>query len=185
MLAAYEAVGHYNPNDGPPGNNPTDQGAQVPDALGYLKVTGMQGVKVAAYGDIDVTNTEKIKVAIAEFGCVDAGVNLPNSAMTQFNAGPAEGESCPVWDVVANDGGIDGGHSVLLCGYNDKGFFLWSWGQLVLCTNAWWAKYGGEAWAAVSQEWLNAASGNDPEGVDKEVLGAEFLSVTGQNPFPA
>jgi hypothetical protein len=183
VLKAYEKVGHFNPNDGPPGQNPTDQGAQVPDGLKYLQNTGMAGHKIAGYGDIAVNATAKIKTAIAEFGYVSTGVNLPNSAMDQFNAGPPAGEEYPVWDVVADDGGIDGGHCVVMCGYNAKGFLIWTWDAVVLVTYAWWAKYGGEAWAVLSHDWVNAATGKDPEGVDTAALGAEFQAVTGTNPF--
>lgn len=184
-LTAYEVVGHFNPDAGPPGKNPTDNGAQVPDALAYLQKTGMCGHKIAGYGDIDVSAAGKIQLAIAEFGSVSVGVNLPASAMAQFDAGPADGEQVPVWDVTEDDGGIDGGHCVVLAGYDARGFYLFTWGAVVLCTYAWWLRYGGEAWAVISSDWVSAATGKDPEGVDMTVLGAEFEAVTGVNPFRA
>jgi hypothetical protein len=178
-LLAYEIVGHFNPKAGPPGNNPTDNGAQIPDALQYLKVKGMCGVTIAAYGDVEHVQTGKIKTAIWEFGAVSFGVNLPTSAMTQFNNGQA-------WDYNPKlNNSIEGGHCVLGVGYNPSGFLAFTWGGLVLITWTWWAQFGAEAWPVVSHEWINKHTGVDPEGVDLAVLGTEFRAETGHNPFPA
>lgn len=183
VLKAYEAVGNFDPSQGGPGNNPTDQGAQVPDALGYLQKTGMLGSdgqvhKIAGYGQIDVTQRSRLQTAIWELGGLSIGINMPGSAMTQFNAGQ-------YWDVVADDGGNDGGHCTYVCGYNAVGYQLWTWNKLWFMTYAFWDKYVEEAWAVISQDWVNRASGKDPDGVDIVTLGAEFQAITGTNPFPA
>jgi hypothetical protein len=178
VLAAYEKVGKFNPSDGPPGENPTDQGATVPAALAYLKKTGMTGHKIAAYGEVDVTEIAKIRTAIWEFGGVSIGLNLPNSAMTQFNAGKD-------WFVDTADESIDGGHCVYVCGYNANGFMLWTWDKLIYMDIGFWNVFVEEAWAPISKDWVNKTTGEDPDGVNLVTLGAEFLAITGQNPFPA
>jgi hypothetical protein len=184
VLQAYEAVGNFNPDDGPPGSNPTDNGAQIGDALRYLQNEGMCGHTIAGYGQIDTGAVEKIKTAISEFGCADFGVNLPKSAMTQFEQGADAGVT-PVWEYdPAADNSIDGGHCVLAAGYTTTGFLIFTWSQVVLVTWAWWARFGGEAWTVISHDWVNSVTGKDPEGVDLAVLGKEFQDVTGQNPFP-
>lgn len=184
VLAEYETTG-FDPNAGPPGSNPTDQGWTVAAALAYLQATGLAGHKIAAYGQLqNLADHNSVMVCVAEFGYLSIGINLPNSAMSQFNSGPPAGQQYPVWDVVANDGGIDGGHCVCVCGYNATGPLLWTWGSVVQMTWAFWDKYVEEAWPVVSNDWVNAASGKDPEGVDLVTLGAEFQAVTGQNPFP-
>ena len=128
VLAAYEQSGYQ------PGSPSTDQGWTVEAALGYLKTTGMSGHTIAGYGQLTVSSVDELKTAIDEFGGVDFGVNLPNSAMDQFNAGQD-------WDVVANDGGIDGGHCICSCGYNSTGIQVWTWGKLITMTWAFAAKY--------------------------------------------
>ncbi len=178
VLAEYEAIGGFNPNDGPPGNNPTDQGATVASALGYLKKTGLVGRKIAAYGDIEVAEHAKIRTAIWEFGGVVIGLNLPNTAMTQFNNGQN-------WTVDLSDESIDGGHCVYVVGYNPNGYMLWTWDKLIYMTTGFWNCFVMEAWAPISTYWVDKATGEDPDGVDLVSLGAEFLAVTGQNPFPA
>jgi hypothetical protein len=179
-LTAYEASG-FDPAQGGPGQNPTDNGWTVADAFSYLQHYGMAGHKIALYGQVPADDSAKMQTAIWEFGCLSVGVNLPNIAMTQFNA-----SSAPVWDVVADDGGIAGGHCVLFAGYDSGFWYAYTWNAVVRITPAWWAKYGIEAWAPVSADWVSTASGKDPAGVDKYVLGQEFADVTGgANPFPA
>jgi len=176
-LRAYEVVGHFNPAAGPSGSNPTDNGCLIPDGLSYLKKTGMAGVTIAGYGDVEHIQTGKIRTAIHEFGCVSFGVNLPASAMTQFNNGQA-------WAYDPSlDNSIEGGHCVLAVGYNSSGFLVLTWGGVVLATYEWWAHFGAEAWPVVSQDWVNKATGKDPEGVNLVTLGTEFRAETGHNPF--
>lgn len=172
-LAAYTAVTGFNPKD-----PNTDQGALISDGLAYLRKTGLAGVKIAAYGQVAVGSMDKIKLAVAEFGAVSIGLNFPNSAMDQFN------NSQP-WDVVPDDGGIDGGHCVIVCGYDATYLYVYTWGAIQKVTYAFWAKYVEEAWPVVTQVWVNTTTGLDPEGVDLGVLGSEFTAVTGQpSPFP-
>jgi hypothetical protein len=176
VLRGYETTG-FNPNAGPPGSNPTDNGTVIADGLSYLMKTGMSSHVIAGYGEVPVRDHGKVKVAVAEFGAVSIGISLPNSALDQFDAGQD-------WDVVADDGGIDGGHCVLVCGYDATGYDLWTWDRRIRMTEAFWDRYVEEAWAVISHDWVSAVTGRDPEGVDVATLGAEFAAVTGTNPFP-
>lgn len=178
VLQAYEQSG-FNPNAGPPGSNPTDQGWMVSDALALLKNSGMSGHRIAGYGQLaSVKDHTAVMTCAAEFGYLSIGINLPQSAMDAVNAGRL------VWDV-EGDGTIIGGHCTCVCGYTATGPVVWTWGLLVQVTWSFWDTYVEEAWPVVSQDWVSAASGKDPEGVDLVTLGAEFAAVTGQNPFPA
>lgn len=171
-LAAYAVVGGFNPNAGPPGSNPTDNGATVQSALGYLRKTGVSGFKIAAFGELNVKDLNEIKLGICQFGAVSLGINLPNSAMTQFNTGQP-------WTPV-NGSPIDGGHCVIAVGYDADWVYVVTWGQIQKMSWAFWAEYVEEAWAVIDALWANA------EGLDKHALGAEWAALTRQaNPFPA
>jgi hypothetical protein len=177
-LDEYTVIGGFNPDAGPPGENPTDNGATVQSALEYLQKTGLAGHKVAMFGELDVKNLNQLKQSVYEFGTVCIGINLPVSAMTQFNAGQP-------WTPVAGSA-IDGGHCVIVVGYDANWVYVVSWGKVQPMSWAFWAEYVEEAWAIVSADWVSAMSGQDPDGVNKETLGAEFAAVTGKpNPFPA
>ena len=175
-LAEYSAVTGFNPNAGPPGSNPTDQGALIQDGLADLRKNGLAGQKIAAFARVTQTDQAEVKTALAELGAVSLGVNFPQSAMDQFDAGQP-------W-TVSGDATILGGHCIIAFGYDAQYVHVVSWGKVVPATWEWLAAYCEEAWAVVSAEW--AGKGRDPEGVDLAGLGAEFAALTGDpNPFPA
>lgn len=177
VIDAYTALTGFDPNAGPPGNNPTDQGTNIQDALGYWLRTGIAGHRIDAFASVDVANLDLVKNAVALLGSLSIGINLPQSAEDQFNAGHA-------WDVVADDGGILGGHCVAIVGYDASGLYAVTWGKVQRLTYAFWRTYVEEAWSPISREWVNAM-GVDPEGVGLYGLGQDFAELTGQpNPFP-
>lgn len=169
---------HFNPNAGPSGNNPTDNGATIQSALNYLRKTGMAGNKLAAFAELSVSNMAKVKQAVYLFGCLSIGINLPDSAMQQFNAGQP-------WTPVKGSA-IDGGHCVIVVGYDADWIYVVTWGQVQKMSYAFWAEYVEEAWAPVSRAWVSLVTGHDPAGVNLVSLGEEFAQVTKQpDPFPA
>lgn len=174
VLKEYEKSG-FRPSDGSPGNNPTDQGWTCADALAYLKKHGMAGHKIAAYGQVSYTDHKKVMLCISEFGYASLGVNLPQSAMDQFNAGQP-------WTVSGN-ATIIGGHCITACGYTPAGPVIWTWGGRVQLTWAWLDTYTSEFWPVVSQDWVNSISQKDPAGVSRAALVTEWESAVGQNPF--
>lgn len=180
VVTGAEAVSVYSAQTGyDPSTGANDNGDTVQNGLDYMRKTGFSGHKVAAFAQLDITNLEDVKLAVSEFGAVDLALNFPSSAMGQFNSGQE-------WDVVANDGGSLGGHCVLLVAYDDTSMTVVTWGKLQKMTYAFFVKYFVEAWALISEAWVNNASGRDPEGVDKYAFGTQFAALTGQpNPFPA
>lgn len=171
-LAAYSAVTGFDPNAGPPGQNPTDQGAQVQDGLNYLRKSGLAGWKIAAFAELDVKNLTEIKQGTAEFGCLSIGINLPVSAMDQFN------NSQP-WTPVPGSA-IDGGHCVQVVGYDSAWVYVVTWGAIQRMSWSFWEQYVEEAWAIISKDWVSKT------GLSLTAFGEEFAAMTGQaNPFPA
>lgn len=172
-LAAYSQMTGFDPSD-----PSTDQGDTLQNGLDFMRKYGFGGHKIAAFAQLDINNMDDIKLAVAEFGAVDLAMNFPAVAMDQFNAGKP-------WDVVSNDGGIEGGHCVLLVGYTDAYLYVVTWGKIQKVSYAFFKKYFVEAWALISHDWVNSQTGKDPEGVDLAAFGAQFAALTGQpNPFP-
>lgn len=181
-IASYSRVTGYDPNAGPPGNNPTDQGTMLQTGLEDLQKVGFGGHVIAMFAQLDPRNINDVKLAVSEFGIVSIGIAFPNSAMTQFDNGQP-------WDVVQG-ATIEGGHCVVVAGYDDTYLYVYTWGKAQKMTYAFWNTYcagnGGEAWAVISKDWVSLATGQDPEGVDTHALGAQFAALTGKpNPFPA
>lgn len=145
-LADYSALTGFNPND-----PNTDQGTEVRASMGYRRDTGLIAAdgnrhKIDAYVSIDPKDFDLMIRCVYAFGAVGIGFEVPNSIWNQWSAGA-------VWDVVANDGGIDGGHYVPIVGYPavDRATFV-TWGKRTVMSRAFYEKYNDEAWVALTKE---------------------------------
>lgn len=175
VLRGYESIG-FDPNAGPSGDNPTDQGSLLTQGLDYLVSQGMQGVKIDAYAEIDVHDVNLLKTALAELGPVDLALSLPASAEDQFAAGQP-------W-TYTGDQNILGGHCVTGVGYDDKYLYIHTWGQVQKVEWQFYMAYFNQAFALVSREWINSTSTLDPEHVNLASLGDAFAQISGgSNPF--
>ena len=181
ILSAYEDISGYQP-----GNPDTDNGAVIQDVLGYWRRVGIGGHRCLAFAQVAVSDHTEVQQAILLFGSIDLGLNVPQSAVDQFNAGQP-------WEVIADDGGIAGGHSVEGVGYrwtsavatDPTGVWLVTWGAVTHMSWSFWDRYVEEAWIVVLPEWLNA-QGVDPQGIDLYALGQDLSALVGEpNPFPS
>lgn len=162
ILKYYEQWDGYNPAD-----PSTDQGGIELDVLNKWKAQGFAGHALDAYADVNVKNVTEIKQAINLFGGLYIGMEVPNFIMASIPT---------VWDVTANDGGIDGGHCVFVYGYDATGPQFISWGSVYTMTWAFWAKYVDEAHALLSPDFLGA-NGLDPEGFNLAQLQADLADI--------
>ena len=171
ILVAYSAITGYDPTQTDVnGNNPTDNGAAITDVLAYWQNTGIAGHRILGWAQIDQTNLEAVEQAIYLFGAVDIGVNLPTSAMEQTNDGKA-------WDVVADDGGIEGGHSIPNFGYGAVGTNCVTWAMRQEMTWPWFSKYCDEAYAVITQDWINSATGLAPNSLNLSALQTDLNAL--------
>jgi len=170
VLGAYSAITGFDPAE--PG---TDRGTVIEDALSWWrKGQGLAGHAIVAYASVDVSNATEVKQAVSLFGGLSVGFNFPASAMAQFNAGQP-------WDVVRGSR-LEGGHCVLVGGYDAQYFTCVTWGAVQRMTPAFWRHYVDEAWVVINDEMAGHLS---RYGIGLHALGEEFASLTGQaNPFP-
>lgn len=174
VIGLYSAVTGYNPDD-----PSSDTGAYCQDVLNYWRKNGIGGGhQIVAFASVDVGNPTEVKQAINLFGEVYLGFNFPASAMDQFNAGKP-------WDVVKGSR-IEGGHCVIVGGYDATYLAAVTWGATQLMTPAFWAKYVDEAYVIITRDWVDQQTGNDAAGINLYALGQDFATLTGQaNPIPA
>jgi len=161
ILKAYEQWDGYDPTD-----PSTDQGGVELDVLTNWRKNGLRGHHILAFADPAVANLTEIKQSIALFGGVYIGMQVPNFIMADIPE---------LWDVVANDGGIDGGHCVFVCGYDGSGFTFISWGKVYKMTAAYWNKYVDEAHTVLGAGWINA--GKTPGGFALAQLQADLNAI--------
>lgn len=176
VIGVYSAITGYDPAD-----PSTDQGAEMQAVREYWRKTGLtlggQPHQILLFAEIDHTDLDLVKWTLDEFGMVGLGVNFPDSAMKQFNAGEP-------WTVVkgAQD---EGGHAIALVGWDKDYAYVLTWGQVQKVAWSWWKKYVEEAWGAFSTERVNAVSGTTETAQTLYQLGQQFQRLTDQpNPVP-
>jgi hypothetical protein len=162
-------------NPGFPGE---DNGMDIQTLLEYLVTTGgPDGVKAVAFAQVDHTDAEEVKAAIALFGSVWTGVNVLAVNQQQFSA------SQP-WDYDPASP-VDGGHSVLTGGYGaggsgalggDEKFITWA--AETSFTDAYWANECEEAWAVIWPEHLGSRF--FLAGIDRDQLRQDYEDITGR-----
>lgn len=180
VIAASETIGLYSAITGYDPHDPnTDQGTNMQDALTWWRKTGVfRGHRIAAFAAVDLTDWDEIENAVDLFGHVSIGFNFPDSAMDQFNQGRP-------WTVVKGSP-VDGGHCVMLIGYDQDWLYVVTWGQVQKMDRAFWAAYVDEAWVPITQDAINAkGAGAFGNVISLSALGAAFAELTDSaNPFP-
>ena len=164
VLALYSAETGFNPND-PSSDQGTDEGSDCQ----FMCTTGLLGHKANATGFVNPQNISHLKWCIQLFGGCKFGVNFPQSAMDQFNAGQP-------WTAVQNDGGIIGGHDVLGVKYDGTWFYVITWGQVQQVAPAWILKYAEEAHVLLFADWIED-NGTAPSGFNLDALIAALQQI--------
>lgn len=166
-LANYSAITGFNQNAGPSGDNDTDEGTDMGDLAHFWQHTGIvdsNGVhhKVVAVMDLNPGDLRELWLASYLFQSVGLGFNIPQSAIDQTQAGQP-------WAVVANDGGIQGGHYVPAVGRVAGGNgLIVTWGQLQQITPGFYQKYNNQGIVALSEDMMVNAKSID--GFDDALL---------------
>lgn len=165
MMTIGDALRYYEDFDGyDPANPDSDQGGVLLDVLNRWHQQGINGHTVTAFALVDHANLTEVKQALALFGPLYTGLQFPNSAWGQST-----------W-TITTDTSIDGGHCVVLVGYNTVGPVAISWGALYQMTWAFFSRYFDEVYAAISPDWFEA-SGVDPTGLNLAQLTADLSEI--------
>lgn len=130
-----------------------DTGLAETNVLQTWQGSGLFGTKIEAFAPVNHRKKNTIKNAVAYYGACYLGVQLPESAQQQFNVG---GES--TWSPVQGSP-IEGGHCIVAVGYDTDGIQIVTWGQVVTCTEGWISEYVDEAYAIISQQFVEAGHG--------------------------
>jgi hypothetical protein len=161
-ISDYSAVTGYNPHAplDADGQNPTDNGTNVREALKYRRKTGLIDAdgkrhKIGAFVAIELGNVDELLEAVYLFGSVGIGLRFPNSAMDQFNHNKP-------WSVVPGPDPTEGHYVPIVA--NRQYLECISWGRIQPMTVEFFKKYCDEAWAILSPEMLRADK--SPEGFD-------------------
>jgi hypothetical protein len=175
ITATYSAVSGY-----VPGDPSTDNGADMQTVLQYLKTTGMTDTagtthQVAGYALFSDPSAEMLLGQVLNlFGTVYVGIDCPQSAEQQFADGVP-------WTYVPGSAAA-GGHCIVLQHRYPAGAevdideFV-TWGALQRANFGFTGHYAAEAYAVVSQDWIDV-NGTSITGFDLQQLLADMDDVT-------
>lgn len=171
VLRAYSDVTGY-----VPGNEATDQGTEVREALKYRRDTGIldsKGTahKIGAFVKLEPGNTEHLLEALYLFGAVGIGIRFPESAWAQFDAGIP-------WRIVSGSA-IEGGHYIPLVARRYR-LVCVTWGKLQEMTLGFYRKHADEAWGILSEDMLK--EGKTIHGFDLPALNDALQAVGSEAP---
>lgn len=168
VLADYSAVTGY-----VRGEPSTDQGTDVREALKYRRTTGLLDAtgrrhRIGAFVALEPGNVEQLEQAMYLFGAAAIALNLPQSAMDQFESGKS-------WSNVAGSS-IVGGHYVPGVAVRSAAGILGriglsrmieiiTWGQVQPMTMAFYERYNAQTFAVLSEE-IIGADGKSLDGFD-------------------
>lgn len=117
--------------------------------------------KIIAFFEVDPRNTEDVMRTINECGLAYIGFEVPSSIF-------ANGEPPAVWTVEPNST-IEGGHAVVLVGYDKDGPTVISWGKKYKMTWDFFRHYTDECYAIIDHAWVTS-TGKTPLNLSVEEL---------------
>ena len=124
-----------------------DKGAVIADLLKHWQTQEVFDTQLKAYAPTSKSNFEELKAVIANFGLAYIGVQLPVTFQDQFRANQP-------WDLTNTpaDNNIEGGHCIILVGYNKDYVYCITWGKVQAITWKWLQSYLEESWALITPE---------------------------------
>ncbi len=153
------------------GNNPTDQGTDMDEAAKYRRKNGIIDAtgarrKIDGYLSLETGNWDQLIAAMYLFGAAGIGLQLPKSALDQFDDRRPWTAPLFPWSRPK----IVGGHYVCGVGRDTNGYVpIVSWGRLNPMTRRFYERFSDEALVYFSLESLNE-KGLSPEGYDADEL---------------
>ncbi len=142
-----------------PGDPASDQGGDESVVLAGIETDGFNGHRLLGTVTVDPHNLDHMTQAIASFGSIYIGAELPLSARSQH-----------VWDAdatAAGQPGTWGGHCIVSAAYDlEAGKMPWiTWGVNQDATIAWALKYVDEVHVLLWDSWVAKFPGDTQEQI--------------------
>ncbi|HEV3312196.1 MAG TPA: hypothetical protein VG815_16925 [Chloroflexota bacterium] len=167
IFTAFDVESDYTSTGYVIGDDSTDQGTSMIDAVAYQKATGIRdssGNRHKIEGSLFLRpgDVSELAKALYYFGALDIGVQLPSTAMDQF-------DSAEPWSVAISGGSSDG-HCIPVIARNSAGNFICvTWGRIQAITPQFLMSFMDEGFAYYSEDMLRSDA-LSPRGIDKAGL---------------
>jgi hypothetical protein len=154
---------------------PPDAGCNMLQVLRYWRSKGLDGHKIMAFAALEPKNTTQATDALYLLGSVYIGVALPNFAvhgeMLEIPwTVPPEG---PVGEAAPNP---ENGHCIPAVAYDARNLYVVTWGELKSMSWQFYEAYADEAYAVLSQDFIEANE-KAPEGFDVKELKKDLAGL--------
>lgn len=167
VVRVYSAISGYIP-----GRPETDNGAYVLNLLKYWKNQGIGGHRIAGFVAFNHRDVIQARAAVWLFGGAYLGVALPKTAQGKklwAVEDPAlVGPAAP---------GSWGGHATHVDGYTGEYLFDITWAERIRMSWAFWFDYVDEAYAILSEDWIDKITKKAPSGFDYAQLAQDLVAV--------
>lgn len=124
-----------------------DHGLVESATLTFWHQHGLFGDVLPGYAPFNHRNRTELRGVTAAFGAVLLGVQLPITAQDQFAANQP-------WDLTHTfqDREIEGGHCIVMVGYDANHAYMVTWGKVQLATWDWVGRFTDESYAVLTSE---------------------------------
>jgi hypothetical protein len=170
IVQAYSAISGYDPATGA-----NDNGVAMLDMLNYWRRAGIAGRKIRAFAALEPGNQIHVEETLFLFGNIACGLALPAFA----------GEEEDLWSIPPtvlpgeDEPGSWGGHMVPIVTYDRLGLTCVTWGGLMRMTWPFFRRYCDEAYAVLSDDWIDTARHLSASNFDLAALTADLPLVAG------
>jgi len=149
-----------------------DSGVVLADYLAHVKDNGYYGKTVSAYAPVAVQDINTLHYAVNEFDFAYAGITVYEGMMAAVQENP-DGP----WEWTLDDvtGGVEGGHCLVLVGYDSQWLYAVTWGSVVKIAYPAWSRIGTEVWAVITGELVT--KGDDGHGISLDALQADLSNL--------
>ena len=163
VLQAYSEGTGYDPHTGA-----NDFGANMIEVQEHWRTVGFGTNKIVAYAGVDLRDPQNTKEAIYHYGGAYSGVQLPQTAMQQTEAGLT-------WTVPYFSSML-GGHAITILSYTSTHLWCVTWGQIQAMTWEFYMKYADESYAVINPLWI-LPDGQSPSGLSVDRLVQDLAAV--------
>lgn len=177
VLHTYATITGFDPQAGPPGDNPTDQGSDPSTVADYWQNTGIADDtgarhKIGAWVSLSPGNLTEMWTALYLFDGLGVCIDIPNQWMRAF-------DDHQPWDAI-DDPDVEGGHYVLGTGRDDDGnLTVVTWGAAQPMTPAGYRQSNVATLAYLSTDKLH--NGDDLNGFNLKALRADLAQLATDN----
>lgn len=152
-------------------DNNVDEGVVLSSFLAYVEKNKFYGSTIEAYAPVAYSDIPTLQFCVATYGFAYVGINVTDAMMAA-----CQGVVWQPWTQAMLNSPIDGGHCVIIVGYDDQYLYVVTWGGIQKITYGAWHGMSDEAWAVITGSQVTANS--DGRGVNLAALKADISKLS-------